>query len=603
MSSAVFGRLIPRLFRPSSTVGRFLRKYRRQLAIGGTSLVLVDSLDVILPLIVMLAIDVVSGSNTQYSLLFCGLAYLTLILIQGVLRLVYRYFLSSTNVRTGDEVRSAYCAALLFAPVERLEREKSGDLVARVSSDVDTVSSAFDQGIITLFDALFYLISVPVIMLCLDWRLALIALLPLPLIPFIVVKNDKIIRERYRESQQNLSAISALAQESVLGSRVIKSFAAEQSLTEQYRALGTSYVASMLKLAKTESVFAPSLELVVAVSMLLVLLVGGSWVIQGTLTLGAFVALQRYTQQLLWPMQAVGISIGLYQRAVASSERTESVLSTPVEASGDSRPALPALGEPLLEFENVRFRYPGSAQLVLDSISFTVRRGEKVALVGDNGSGKSSLLALVPKLYLIESGVIRVCGVDVTKWDLKALRSLIGFVSQDILVLSGPISENIALSGDGSISEEEIRAASKIACLDSEVERLPEGYQTILGERGINLSGGQRQRLSIARAVTKRAPILILDDVFSSVDSNTEAAIRRGLFAEHAEQTQILVSHRLSTVRRVDRVLVLEKGRLVQSGTHQELVSQAGWYQRFYQEQRLVEELEQYSQELHSRHV
>lgn len=569
---------------------------------GSLSLLIVDLLDVLLPLIIMLAIDVISGHNKDYSLLFCALSYLCLILTQGVLRLLYRYNLSISNVRSGDDLRSMYCKSLLEAPVNVLERERTGDLVARMSSDVDTVSGVFDQGMITLFDAIFYLVSVPLIMLVLSWKLALIALIPLPLIPFLVVKNDRRIRERYRESQQHLSSLSSLAQESVIGSRIIKSFSAESSIAARYQKLGLSYSESMLLLARTESIFGPSLEIVVAVSMLLVLFVGGSWAISGAVTLGTFIALQRYTQQLLWPMQAVGIAIGIYQRAVASSDRTESILSTKAESSGQRAPSMPCGKSPLIELENVTFTYPGAGESVLSSVSLSIYAGETVALVGGNGSGKSTLLALIPKLYSVDSGSVRVFGEDVEHWDLKKLRSQIGFVAQDVLVLSGTLRENVALSAGASVTASEIEHASKVAALDGEISRFPNGFETMLGERGINLSGGQRQRLSIARAVVKSSPLLILDDVFSSVDSQTEAAIRNALLKSNRSQAQIVVSHRLSTVRDANRILVLERGRIIQSGTHAELIATDGWYRKFYQEQRLIEDLEQYSRELHERH-
>lgn len=602
MSSAIPARFFPRLLLPSTTVGRYMRKFRRMLLVGALALLTVDLLDVVLPLLVMLAIDVVSGQNKDYSLTFCAFAYVGLILTQGFLRLLYRYNLSRSNVGSGDDLRRTFCMSLFSAPVSAVERERAGDLVARASSDVDAVSGVFDQGLITLFDAIFYLIAVPIIMFTLSWKLALVALLPLPLIPLLVVRNDRKIRERYRESQQHLSALSALAQESVIGGRVIKSFSAESAIGSRYLAIGGKYVNSMLKLAKTESLFGPALEAVVAVSMLLVLLVGGTWAISGVVTLGTFIALQRYTQQLLWPMQAVGIAIGLYQRAAASSDRTEAVLAIPPEASGTLDPASGTSAAPLVEFENVSFGYSQSGPPVLQHVSFSVLSGETVAIVGDTASGKSTLLSLIPKLYEASSGTVRVFSEDVKAWDLKRLRGAVAFVSQDVFVLSGPIAENIALSSNEGLAERQIEEASKIASLHLEIARLPHGYQTLLGERGINLSGGQRQRLSIARAVAKQAPLLILDDVFSSVDSATEAAIREALRERSSSQARIIVSHRLSTVQSADKIVVLEAGRVTQCGRHRDLVAADGWYSRFCEEQRLVEDLERYSRGLHERH-
>jgi ATP-binding cassette subfamily B protein len=577
-----------------------VRRLRKSLFIGCGALLIVDALDVCLPLIIKIAIDVIAGDSTVLTPWGCAFVYVAVISTQGVMRIIYRYNLSTVNVRTGDDLRISYCRRLMGAPAEVVERERTGDLVSRLSSDVDTLSGVFDQGIITFFDAMIYLIAIPIIMCCLSWKLAVVALLPLPLIPWIVTKNESKIRERYRESQENSSGLSAFSQEAILGSRILKSFGAEKLVSERYRHLGESYVNSMLRLARTEAIFSPSIEIVVAASMLLLFFIGGQWAISGAITVGTFIALQRYTQQLLYPMQALGATVGIYQRAVASSERTAAVLSTPQEESGEIVAAR-AGNEPVVQFRNVSFGYPGASRELLKGISFEIRAGERVAIVGPNGAGKSSLVALIPKLYAASSGEISVFGEIVSRWDLRELRAKIGFVTQDVFIFSGTVNQNVAFDSEHVPEAVRIQEACTVASLDSEIKKFPGEYDCVIGERGITLSGGQRQRLSIARAAMKRAPLLILDDVFSSVDSQTELSIRQKLLELVPGQTQIIISHRLSSVRDVDRILVLQDGRITQQGSHAQLISVTGWYRRFYEEQSMLEEIERYARGLHER--
>lgn len=590
-------RFIPSIFDPGTILGAYTLKFRRRAVVGGAALLLVDSLDVLLPLVVKIAIDSLSGQEVALSLGGCALLYVLIVMTQAVFRLIYRYNLSLMNVSIGDDLRRRYAAALFRAESEAVQKEKTGDLVSRLSSDIDTMSGMYDHGVITLLDAAFYLLTIPIILCFLSWELAIIAMLPLPLIPFLVRRGDRRIRSQFHAAQEELGAVVSVAQEASLGARILKSFVAEQSVVERYRSLGLNYIEKALRLGKTEAWFAPSLEAVTALSVILVLLVGGLWTIDGAISLGTFIAFQRYTQQLLWPMQAVGISIGMYQRSLASSDRVERLLKLPAESGGAKKGEPEAVDVPVVTLENVSYTHPGAQKPAIEGIHLTVQEGETIAIVGENGSGKSTLLALIPRLLLTSKGAIRLWGEDLREWDLPALRSRIGFATQDLFVLAASVRENIAFDPTLDVSPESLERASRTAALHEEIRGFPQGYETILGERGITLSGGQRQRLTLARALLRRAPLLILDDVFSSVDAATEARIIEEL--EAVRQTTIIVSHRLSSIRRADRIVVLSGGRIVQEGTHTELVSTDGWYRRFVHAQQLERELEEFRRGLH----
>lgn len=547
----------------------------------------------LLPLLLKLTVDVLSGTNRNWTVLQCASVYFAVIVLQSLLRLSYRYTLGILNARSAHELRTTYGSQLLLAPLAAVEGEKTGDLVGRISSDVDTVSGVFDMGIIMLIDAVFYLSAITVVMLVLCWPLALVALLPFPLVPRLVRRNDKRIRDGYSVAQKQLGKLSALAQEASAGVRVIKAFVAERAITSRFQALGSEYVASSIKLAKTEAVFGPSMELVMVSSLVLVLLVGGAWTIDGVITLGTFVAFQRYCQILLWPTQALGISIGLYQRARASSERLEQVIKlTPEHTGGIEQQRL--LGAGAVELGGVSFAYPGTGRLVLRDISLKIPAGSTFAIVGPNGSGKTTLLALLARLYEVDSGKIFVGGLDVREWSLPKLREQFAFALQDLTIFSGTVAENIGFANSDGLSPDAIVRAAERAALQEEIERFPAAYETMLGERGINLSGGQRQRLTIARALAKQAPILVLDDIFSSVDSRTEGLIVRRLKEVAPEVTKIVVAQRLASVREADQIAVLSQGKIADIGTHAELFQINLWYRQFCEAQELSEQIEQF---------
>ncbi len=543
------------------------------------------------------SIDALSGAQSLLSIRQCAVIYVSMIMVQGIFRLSYRYNLGAMNVRAGHDIRSRGVSALINASVAKGHGLPTGEVVSRLNSDADTVTSMFDSGVITILDAAFYITTIPIILFCLSWQLALVALFSLPLIPWIVSRFDRRIRDLYREVQQHLGALSSLSQEAVAGARVVKSAAAERAFKQRYAELSDRYQQSSLRLARTEAIFGPALESVSAFAVVLVLLVGGEWVIAGGLSLGTFVAFQRYTQQLLWPMQALGNGIGLYQRAAASELRLGNILGLEPEPNGSRHEEMS--GGVAIKFRNVEFSYPGETRAALSGVSFDVNPGQRVAFVGDNGSGKSTVVALLLGLHEASSGTVSINGIDVRDWDKRSLRRRSAVVTQDIFILSGSIRENIAFRDAEPLSDGEIAKAARTAALDDEIASFRDGYDTLVGERGLTLSGGQRQRLALARALVDRSvSLLVLDDVFSAVDSGTESRVRDALSLENPGRTEIIISQRLASVRGADHIFVFADGKIIQHGTHGNLSAQDGWYRRFFEEQKLEEELTAYAEAL-----
>jgi ATP-binding cassette subfamily B protein len=417
---------------------------------------------------------------------------------------------------------------------------------------------------------------------------------------------------RFARLQECLARLSALAQETLAGIRVVKGLAGEAAALARFRALGEEYRKLALSLARVQTAFGPTLEFTMSLGLTGLLFVGGHLLIDepagGALTLGVFVAFQRYIQQMVWPMAAVGISLGYYRRSATSTRRLQQVLSEANDVADVAAPRLPAAlagtgrgarTPGRIEFRALRFAYPNAPAPVLRDISIDIQPGERLAFLGAVGAGKSALLSLLPRLYPVERGMLLIDGVDVNDWPVAELRRQVGYVSQDVFLFSDTVVENVAI-GLGEWVERQhrevvIQQAAALAAVHDDVLGLVASYETPLGARGVNLSGGQKQRLTIARALAREPAILVLDDALSSVDVQTEERILTALRNRPHRNTEVIAAHRLSTIQDADRIAVLAEGRLVQLGTHQQLMRETGGlYVRFYDQQRLREDLERY---------
>jgi len=427
------------------------------------------------------------------------------------------------------------------------------------------------------------------------------------------LRNENAIHERFEKVQECFGDISSIIQENLNGIRVIKGFGREDTQINRVREEGEKYVQLNRQLAKIQTFMGPALDLIMSLGMLLLLFFGGRSLIQDgerLITLGTFVAFQRYIQKMIWPMTAVGMAVSYYQRSISSSDRLKNIfsVSTDVPSPLNSAPLSPKT-QGKIEFRNLTFKFPDSGfsareKLTLSGINLVVEPGERVAFVGAIGAGKSAILALVPRLYPVQNGMLWIDGVDINHWPIQELRKRVGYVGQDVFLFSESIFENIAFGLHEQVlqggAQTMVEQAAGIACVHDEIRGLPWGYQTRLGERGLNLSGGQKQRLTIARALAKQPPILVLDDALSSVDVHTEEKILQSLKVRSGKNTELISSHRISTIQNADQIVVLREGRVVQKGTHAQLMQfRGGEYWRFYEQQQLKEDLENYQNDLH----
>ncbi len=591
-----------RFLEDSSFVRYYLWKYKRWVGIGLLALVVVDILDVCPPILLKHAVDIAVEHRPAVLLAWAALAYLGISLLQGLCRYGWRMYLIRASVFAGRDLRNQYSHHLFGLSVSFFERRRLGDLMSLATNDVEAVRIAIGSGVLVFADALFFLVTVPVAMFLLSPKLTLLCCLPLPLIPWIVMRNENDVHQRFLKVQECFGKISAMTQESLNGIRVTKAFAKENSQIRRMKELGAEYTSLNLALARVQSRIGPSLDFTMSLGLILLLFFGGGAMIRdpkAAITLGTFVAFQRYIQKMVWPMAALGMAVNYFQRAFSSSNRLKEIFAISTDVPSTPKPQRPPKVEGRVEFKDLSFMFPGSNQTVLNNIHLTIDPGERIAIVGMIGAGKTALLSLVPRLYPISRGMLFIDGIDVNDWPIHDLRKSVGYVSQDIFLFSESVFENVALGLHewvGKLSPtHSIEEATQTAAMHDEISSFSLAYETQLGERGVNLSGGQKQRLTLARALAKRPPILVLDDALSSVDINTEEKILRALRSREGRNTELIAAHRISTVRDADRIIVLEKGKIVQDGSHNQLIkAYSGIYSKFVEQQKLKEDVEHY---------
>lgn len=566
----------------------YLWRYRRGLALGLGSLAVKDLLAAALPLLIRAGIDSITSRFHFPTLVkFCGLL-VGLAALKGVFQYWMRVILIGISRDIEYDLRNDLFAHLLTLSPDYYARTRTGDLMARATNDLNAVRMMLGPGLMYWFEtSLTFLLAVAV-MLSVDWQLTLLSLIPAPLVSLAVFWFGRLIHNRFERIQEMYSDISSRVQESLAGVRALRAYVQEQAELLRFERLNRNYIAQNLRLARISGAFLPLLQALVGLTFLIVLWAGGSRVLSGRISLGSFVMFSTYMGMLIWPMIALGWVVNLIQRGNASLGRIRQVLA--------ERPAIaaPPAPRPVPEKADIELRavsvlYPGGR--ALDQVSLRIRSGETLAIVGRTGSGKSTLVRLLPRLLDPDEGQVLLGGVDLRDLDPAALRRRIGMVPQETLLFSATLAENIAF-GVEQADQERILWAARQAGLGPDLAGFPQGLETLIGERGLTLSGGQKQRTAIARAILRDPEILILDDALSSVDTLTEERILRGLAEIMRGRTTILISHRVSTVRQADRIVVLEAGRIVEQGSHAELIAAGGYYADLYQKQLLEEELE-----------
>jgi len=524
----------------------------------------------------------------RYALVLFGIA-----VVAGVFKFWMRQAVIGISRHIEYDLRNDLFAHLERLPVAYFQRERTGDIMSRTTNDLAAVRTMLGPGLMYLVNTVVTALVSLGFMLSISPKLTGLALLPLPLISLTVWYFGARIHDRFEEIQAHFSKLSARAQENLAGVRVVRAFARERREVEEFAALNHDYLDRNLQLIRTSGLFFPLLAFLSGLAALLVLYLGGREVVATRISLGQFVAFTVYIGMLNWPMVALGWVINMFQRGMASWGRIVEVLDEPaVAASGAPAPAAaPGGGTGEIEFRHLDFTYPGATRPALRDVSFRVPAGHTVALVGHTGCGKSTLLALLARAFEPPPGTVLFDGRDVRELDLHALRERLAMAPQDTFLFSTTVAENIAY-GVPREERAEVERVARIAHLDEDVRGFPRGYDTLVGERGITLSGGQRQRVAIARAVLRDAPVLVLDDSLSSVDTHTEEAVLHGLRDASAGRTTLIVSHRVSTVRDADEIVVLEDGAVVERGTHEALLALGGRYAELHRRQQLEDELE-----------
>ena len=581
----------------------FLRPYTRGIVAGLILTIIANAFYVLGPILIGRAIDVfaITDRAAAWSRLRELAALIVLVAISGgAARFGMRQLLNGISRRVEYDIRLAFFEHLLRMDAGFFAQHRTGDLMSRAVNDIGNIRMAIGPAIMyTVNTAAFAAFSLAA-MIRIDIPLTLISIIPMLLLAPLTLYFGKLLHARYESIQEQLGTLTTMIQENLSGVRIVRAYVQEAAQQAEFERLNREYFDRNMSLARTEAMFNPLLTLLATLGLIIVLVVGGMHATSGRITIGNFVTFMYFVGMLTWPMIAIGWVTNLFQRGAASFKRLQAIMNVEPDVKQPDQPVVLAAVRGRVEFRDVGFRYPNTTRNVLSRVSFTIEAGQTAAIVGPTGSGKSTIVALLTRRYDATEGVILIDDVDIRNLSLEQLRDSIALVPQDAFVFSETIADNISFgaipldgSRSGSGDEDEVARVARIAKLDETVLEFPMGYQTRLGERGVNLSGGQRQRTTLARALARDPRILVLDDALSAVDTHTEAEILRGLRDVFAGRTSLIISHRVTAVMNADVIVVVEGGRVVERGTHAELVEKRGLYSSLLRRQLLEEELDE----------
>ena len=571
----------------------YLKKYRSAYVWGTICVLLMNGIWILFPLVLRRAIDDLRTGVTLHKLWISAALLLAVAGIKGIFQFLTRWIVIGASREIEFDLRNDMFRHLESLSYSFYQRTRTGDIMARSTNDLNAVRMLLGPGLMYPASTFVFTAGALAFMLSISPKLTLYAFLPLPILSIVVQYFGRRIHDRFERIQAMFSEISARAQENFSGVRVIRAYAQEEAEIAGFETSNREYIVRSLKLVRLMGMLWPTLETMLGLAIVLVLWIGGREVLHGHITVGDFVAFNTYMVQLTFPVIAMGWIISIYQRGTASLLRIHQLMMEKPEIE-DAPGLRPSSGEVEgeIEFRNLNFSYSGvpNAAPVLHDINLRIPAGSSLAIVGPTGSGKTTLVNLIPRIYDADPGAVLIDGKPVREYALADLRRNIGFVPQETFLFSETIRENIAF-GVQNAADDDIRWAAEAANIAGDIEDFPEKYKTIVGERGITLSGGQKQRTAIARALIRSPRILILDDALSSVDTHTEDKILNHLREVMQGRTTIFISHRVSTVRNADRIAVLHSGRIVELGTHDELIALNGYYTDLYNKQLLEEEL------------
>jgi len=564
---------------------RFAKKYTWQLVITMASMLILVGAQLLIPWIIQRLIALVTeqqmSPETMDIVKQLTLIALIAFVARGVVQFLRSYMAHIAGWGVVSDARKFVYEHIQKLSLHFYEDKQTGQLMSRVVNDTDLFERMISHAIPDVLINVITFIGITIVLATINWRLTLYSMAPIPLIILALLAFSKFVRPAFRHRQQQVGELNAILNDSIAGIREIKAFNREDDQLERVEVGIENYRASLLNALRLMAIFQPFIDLSTSIGQLIVIFFGGRMALQGVLSVANLVAFFLYLEMFYQPIRALGMSWEHIQESMAGFDRVEELLSEKPDVTNPQNPQpLPRNLQGNIKFENVSFSYNGSDK-VLENINLDIPTSKVVALVGPTGVGKSTLVSLIPRFYDVDTGSIKLDGIDIRELNIDDLRRKISIVLQDVFLFHGSVKENL-LFGNPQATDEEIIEAAKIANAHEFIASLPEGYNTIIGERGVKLSGGQRQRISIARAVLKNTPILILDEATSSVDTETELLIQQALERLIRGRTTIIIAHRLSTIRNADKIVVLKGKEIVEQGKHMELLANDGLYKRLY---------------------
>lgn len=573
-------------------LGWFFKQEKKHYFVGVFSLMIVALVQLVPPKVIGLIIDEIADKKISLSTIAFWIAIL---LVAAVLQYLFRYIwrmnIWGSAARLEKELRQRLFKHFTKMDTLFYQKYRTGDLMAHATNDLNAIQNVAGAGILTFADSVITGgATIIAMILFVDWRLTLIALIPLPLLAVTSRVLGTKLHDGFREAQEAFSSINDKTQESITGIKVIKTFGQEQEDLVDFETKIAEAIEKNKRVNFLDALFDPFITLIIGISYVLTIILGGKYVLEGTITIGQLVSFISYIGMLVWPMFAIGRLFNVLERGNASYDRVNELLHEKthiVEQIGAIQ--TPAKGELTVAIDS--FSYPEEQGPALEKIDFTVHEGDTLGIVGKTGAGKTTILKLLMREYDQYQGKLMIGGKDIKEYSLDALLQSIGYVPQDHFLFSMTIRENIRFSNP-ALSEDAVEKAATMAFINNEIKELPKGYDTLVGERGVSLSGGQKQRISIARALIQNPELLILDDALSAVDAKTEEAILQNLKSNRKEKTTIIAAHRLSSVMHAKEILVIDQGKIVERGTHEELLTLGGWYQQMWDKQQLEAKIE-----------